>query len=146
MKTYFVVFAQDVPHYGLVEINATCDEQALAKARAYWKRVQRNTEPWPLTDPEYDSSVLARIVEITDEGGRQVAADTRLDTYLLTTAPTELSVKLIDNASQMHAALKEIIVHATTGLAGNMRMAHGELQRVITITRAALAPVEGGAP
>ena len=146
MKTYFVVFAQDVPHYGQVEIAATGDDDALAKARVHWARVQSEEEPWPLTDPEYGSGVLDRIVEITDEGGRQVAADTRLDTYLLTTAPTELSVKLIDNASQMHAALKEIIVHATTGLAGNMRMAHGELHHVITIARTALTPVEGGAP
>ena len=71
MKTYFVVFAQDVPHYGQVEIAATGDDDALAKARVHWARVQSEEEPWPLTDPEYGSGVLDRIVEITDEGGRQ---------------------------------------------------------------------------
>ena len=115
MKTYTVLFAQDVPHYGQVEIAATGDDDALAKARAYWKRVQRDKEPWPLYDAQHDSAILDRIVEIIDdETGRQVAADIRLDTYHLTIAPTELSVRLIKNATPMHAALEEIIRHATS--------------------------------
>jgi hypothetical protein len=141
MKTYTVLFAQDIPHYGLVEIAATGDEDALAKARAYWKRVQRNTEPWPLTDAQHDSAVLARIVDITDEADRQVAADIRLDTYHLTTAPTELSVKLIENAFPMHAALEKIIRHAASALAANKRGKHVKLERILSIARAALARV-----
>ena len=142
MKTYIALFAQDVPHYGQVEITATGDDDALAKARAYWKRVQRNKEPWPLTDAQYDGALLARIVEITDdETGRRVAADIRLDTYFLTTAPTELSVRLIKNASQMHDALKEIIGHARIGLAANEFEKHCKLERVLSIASTLLIRV-----
>lgn len=139
MKTYTVLFAQDVPHYGSVEINATGDVQALAKARIHWERVQRDEEPWPLTEAQHESAVLARIVEITDETGRQVAADVRLDTYLLSTAPTELSAKLIKNASQMHAVLIEIIGHANPGPARDEFGKHLKLERILSIARAVLA-------
>ena len=82
MKTYTVLYAQDVPHYGSVEICARNDEQAVAKARAYWKRLQRGKEPWPLYDAQHDSALLDRIVDITDtKSGRQIAADIGLDDY-----------------------------------------------------------------
>lgn len=140
MKTYTVLFAQDVPHYGQVEIAATGDDDALARARAYWKRVQRGKEPWPLYDAQHDSAILDRIVEIIDdESGRQVAADIRLDTYHLTIAPTELSVRLIKNATPMHAALEEIIRHATSGLAANERGKHRMLDEILSIARAVAA-------
>jgi hypothetical protein len=146
MKTYSILFAQDVPHFGLVEINAAGDDDALAKARAYWKRVQRNKLPWPLTEAQHDSAVLDRIVEIIDdETGRQVAADIRLDTYHLTIAPTELNVKLIENASPMHDALKEIIRHANPGLAADEFGKHLKRERILSIARTILVRVTGGA-
>jgi hypothetical protein len=141
MNIYTVLFAQDVPYYGQVEITANSDQTALAKARAYWERVQRDEEPWPLTEAQHDSAVLDRIVEITDETGRQTAADIRLDTYHLTIAPTELSVKLIENAAQMHAALKEIIGHARIGLAANEFEKHCKLERVLSIASTLLVRV-----
>ncbi len=145
MKTYTVLFAQDVPHYGQVEITATGDEEALAKARLYWKRVQGDKEPWPLYDAQHDTAILDRIVEINDETGRQIAADIRLDTYHLTIAPTELNVKLIENASPMHKALEKIIRHATIGLAVNDRGKQVRLDQILSIARGVLAPVTGGA-
>jgi len=146
MKTYTVLFAQDVPHYGQVEINATGDKDALAKARLYWKRVQSDKEPWPLNEAQHESAVLDRIVEITDdETGRQVAADIRLDTYHLTIAPTELSVRLIKNATPMHAALEKIIRHATLGLAANEPGKQVRLDQILSIARAVLALPTGGA-
>jgi hypothetical protein len=147
MKTYTVLFAHDVPHYGSVEIDATGDVEALAEARAHWERVQRDRdeEPWPLTEAQHDSAVLARIVEITDETGRQVAADVRLDTYLLSVAPTDLSVKQIENASPMYAALIEIIRHATAGLAADEFEKHLKFERVLSIARAVVARTIGGA-
>ena len=145
MRTYTVLFAQDVPHYGSVEINATGDVEAIAKARGYWERVERDEEPWPLYEAQHDSAVLARIVEITDKTGRQVAADIRLDTYLLSIAPTDLSAKLIENAPQMHAALLEIIRHATSGLAGDHFEKHLKLERVRSLARTLLIRVIGGA-
>ena len=148
MKTYTVLFARDVPHYGSVEVNATGDVDALAKAKVHWKRVQRDRdeEPWPFTEAQHDSAVLARIVEIIDETGRQVAADIRLDTYLLSVAPTDLSVKQIENASPMYAALIEIVRHATAGLAADEFEKHLKLERVSSIARSVLIRVIGGAP
>jgi hypothetical protein len=145
MKTYTVLFAQDVPHFGSVEIAATGDEDALAKTRVHWERAQRGEEPWPLTEAQHDSAVLARIVEIIDETGRQVAADIRLDTYLLSVAPTDLCVKLIENASRMHAALEVIIRHATLGLTANELGKQVNLDRIISIARVAIGGVAGGA-
>jgi hypothetical protein len=145
MKTYTVLFAHEVPYYGSVEISATDDADALAKARVYWKRAQRDKEPWPLNEPDYDCTVLDRIVEMTDETGRQVAEDIRLDKYFLTTAPTDLSVKLIENASPMHAALEKIVRHATSGLAFSERGKQVKLERVQSIARAILSRVTGGA-
>lgn len=145
MKTYTVLFAQDVPHYGQVEITATGDDDALAKARAHWDRVQRGEEPWPLTEAQYDNAVLDRIVEITDESYRQTAADIRLDTYVLTIAPTELSASLIRNATPMHAALEEIIGHATSAIAADERGKQVNLAQVLSIARAVLALAKGGA-
>jgi hypothetical protein len=146
MKTYTVLFAQDVPHYGSVEITATGDVEALAKAMVHWERVQRDEEPWPLNEAQHESAVLDRIVEITDdETGRQVAADIRLDTFLLTVAPTDLSVSLIKNATPMHGALEKIIRHATLGLAANELGKQLKLDQILSIARAVLARVEGGA-
>jgi hypothetical protein len=147
MKTYTVLFAHDVPHYGSVEVNATGDVDALAKAKVHWERVQRDRdeEPWPFTEAQHDSAVLARIVEIIDETGRQVAADIRLDTYLLSVAPTDLCVKLIENASRMHAALEVIIRHATLGLTANELGKQVNLDRIISIARVAIGGVAGGA-
>jgi hypothetical protein len=145
MKTYTALFAQDVPHYGLVEITATGDEDALAKAHTHWERAQRGEEPWPLDEAQHDSAVLDRIVEINDETGRQVAADVRLDTYFLTIAPTNLSAKLIENASPMHAVLEKIIRLATLGLAANELGKQLNLDEILSIARAVLARATGGA-
>jgi hypothetical protein len=146
MKTYTVLFAHDVPHYGSVEVNATGDVDALAKAKVHWERVQRDEEPWPFTEAQHDSAVLARIVEITDEAGRQVVVDLRLDTYLLSVAPTDLSAKLIENASHMHSALKEIIGRANSGLNEDEFEKHLTLERVLSIARTVLICILGGAP
>jgi len=79
MRTYTVLFAQDIPHYGLVEIEADNDEAIVANAKAYWQSVESDDEPWPLTEPDHDSPILTRIVQITDDQGREVATDISLD-------------------------------------------------------------------
>jgi predicted metal-binding protein len=84
MKTYTVIFAQDVPHYGLVEIAARNDKDAIVKAKAHWRSIESGKKPWPLTEPDYDSAILARIVQITHDDGTEVAADIALDNYRLT--------------------------------------------------------------
>lgn len=61
MKTYTVLFAEDVPHYGTVEIQAESDDAALEAAKAY--DISEVT-----LDPEWENSVSKRIVFIDDPG------------------------------------------------------------------------------
>ena len=111
MKTYTVTFAQDVPYYGSVEIEAENDAEALARAEAYWQDVTRDEKPWPLDQPEYQSAILSRIVHISDDADREVACDVRLDNYVLEFAPNELDAKIFDNAKLIFAALELIAAH-----------------------------------
>lgn len=41
MPKFEVIFAQDVPHYGVVEIQARNRKSAIAKAKHHWRLVQR---------------------------------------------------------------------------------------------------------
>src|SRR5207248_1410216 len=68
MKTYTVLFAQDIPHYGTVDIEAENDDHAIEAARIYWRDVEND----PVSDPDWNSSVCKRIVEIADESGKAV--------------------------------------------------------------------------
>jgi hypothetical protein len=79
MKTYTILFAQDIPHYGSVEIEAENDEAIIFKAKVYWRSVESGDEPWPLTEPDHDSAILTRIVQITDDHGSEVTTDISLD-------------------------------------------------------------------
>jgi hypothetical protein len=85
MKTYTVIFAQDIPHYGSVDIEAENDDHAIEAARIYWRDVEND----PVNDPDWNSCVSRRIVEITDESGKAIANDVRLDSYLLERATDE---------------------------------------------------------
>lgn len=79
MPKYEVLFAQDIPHYGLVEIEAENDEAIIPKAKAYWRLIDSGDERWPLTEPDHESPILTRIVQITDDQGSEVATDISLD-------------------------------------------------------------------
>ena len=85
MNTYTVIFAQDIPHYGSVDIEAEGDDHAIEAARIYWRDVEHD----PVNDPDWNSSVSRRIVEITDESGKSIANDVRLDSYSLERATDE---------------------------------------------------------
>lgn len=76
MKTYSVLFAEDVPHYGSVEIEAENDAGALEAARGY--DLSEVT-----TDPEWENSVCKRIVHIEDAEGNTIFHDVPLDNYAL---------------------------------------------------------------
>ena len=76
MKTYTVFFAEDVPCYGTVEIEAENDAAALDAAKAY-----DLTEV--TTDPEWENSVSKRIVHIEDAEGNTLFHDVPLDGYTL---------------------------------------------------------------
>jgi hypothetical protein len=79
MKTYTVLYAEDVPHYGTAEIEAENDAEAIAKASAISDEDLGSTA----NDPEFCSSVCKRIVHIQDADGNDVAHDLALDAYTL---------------------------------------------------------------
>jgi hypothetical protein len=76
MKTYTVLFAEDVPHYGTAEIEAENDAAALDAAKAY--DLSEVT-----TDPEWENSVCKRIVYIEDVEGNTMFHDVPLDNHFL---------------------------------------------------------------
>lgn len=79
MKTYSVLYAEDVLYYGTVEIEAENDAQAIAKATA----VTNNDFADTVFDPDYDNGVCKRIVHIEDPDGKYIAEDVDLDDYTL---------------------------------------------------------------
>jgi len=111
MKTYTILFAQDIPHYGFVEIEAKSDADALRRAKKYWRDVRIGAEPWPLEDAQYDSAVSARIVLIYDEADqrREIAHDVRLDEYTLMRARTARDQRTLDNARGIYNVLQSVM-------------------------------------
>ena len=110
MRTYTILFAQDIPHYGSVEIEAKNDADALRRAKKYWRDVKIGAETWPLNDAQYDSAVSARIVLIYDEAGeREMAHDVRLDDYILVQARTARDERTLDNAKAIFEALESVM-------------------------------------
>ena len=80
MKTFTVHLAQDVPHYGSIEIEAESAQQALDKLRA---RDLEEILDEAVYDPAWENYVCPRIVSINDESGNYFFEDTPLgDTFL----------------------------------------------------------------
>jgi len=78
MKTYTVLYASDIPHYATFEVEAGSPEEAIAAARA-----RINAGEVLLEDPDWDGSILDRIIQIEDDAGNSVANDIPLDDYRL---------------------------------------------------------------
>jgi hypothetical protein len=98
-KTYTVICAQNVPHYGSVEIDAIDDTEALAAAKAY-------DLSDVACDPDWKNSTCKRIVTIEDEAGNVVAEDVALDNWFLYHAP--IDTVLCEAAPGFLAALRTI--------------------------------------
>jgi hypothetical protein len=98
MKTYSVLFAEDVPHYGAVEIKARNPAAALKAAKAY--DLSQVT-----TDPVWDNSVSKRIVYIEDADGNMLHCDVPLDDYHLRHGG-EAERRLCDAAAEMLRVLE----------------------------------------
>ncbi len=79
MKKYEILYAQDVPHYGTVELEAENDAAIVEAAKAYWNA----TDLDPVDDPDWNNPVCKRIVVIRDEAGNEIANDVRCDDYNL---------------------------------------------------------------
>lgn len=98
MKTYTILFAEDVPHYGFAEIEAEDDAAALEAAKTY--------DLAEVTiDPEWENSVCKRIVHIEDPAGNTIAYDEPLDDYSLR-AGGDNDRLLCDAAAEMLEALE----------------------------------------
>jgi hypothetical protein len=98
MKTYSILFAEDVPHYGVVELEAKDDAAALEAAKAYDLSEVTN-------DPEWENSVCRRIVHIEDPQGNTVSYDVPLDDYFLRHGG-EKERLLCDAAAEMRDVLE----------------------------------------
>lgn len=98
MKTYSVLFAKDVPHYGCATIEAEDDAAALEAAKAYDHSEVTN-------DPEWENSVCERIVYIEDQDGKTIFHDVPLDNYDLRYGG-DTERRLCDAAGDMLEALQ----------------------------------------
>jgi hypothetical protein len=135
LKTYSVLFAEDVPHYGFAEIEAEDDAAALDAAKAY--DLSEVT-----VDPEWENSVSKRIVHIEDPAGNTVAYDVPLDDYSLRSGG-EKERRLCDAAPEMLKAL-ELCEEVLSDLA---RLDDGTPSiSALHMTRDAIAKATGGAP
>jgi hypothetical protein len=135
MKTYTVLYAEDVPHYAFGEIEARSPKAALAKAR------KMNTDTFTAFEPDWDSSVCRRIVFIEDPAG-VIAEDIALDQYHLRNGG-DPDRRLCDAAPDMLAALEAQEMAANT-----IRKPHAA--RAISTTPATyakpLSPSQGAWP
>ena len=99
MKTYSLLYAEDVPHYGTNEIIAATDDEAIAIAK---------TGPFDYADdPDWNNTLCKRIVHIEGPEGRIIAADVPLDAYTLIHG--EDKRQLAESAPQLAQALGEAI-------------------------------------
>lgn len=102
MKTYKVLFAEDVPHYCIVDIKAANDQEAIAAAR----ELDRDDL---VMEPEWSNSFCHRIVEIQDGTGQTIAENIPLDHCFVRYggAPER---RLCDAAPKLLRALKSILI------------------------------------
>jgi hypothetical protein len=101
MKTYNVLYALEVPHFGSIEIEAESDEAALALAMA------RTDIRDIATDADHDDPVLARIVHIEDGSGTDVYRDIPLDDFRLISGDDRIALN--DAAADLLLGLKQAI-------------------------------------
>jgi hypothetical protein len=99
MKTYTVLYAEDVPHYGQAEIEATDDDAAIEAARKVYAEGSLD-----LYDPDWDNTICKRIVHIEDQDGEIIAEDIAIDSYYLSHG--EPQRRLCEAAATMLEALE----------------------------------------
>lgn len=100
MKTYSVLFAEDVPHYATAEIKAASDADVLAAAAdADFDEL--------FLEPAWENACCRRIVHIADESGKILAADVALDNWFVRYGG-EPDRRLCDAAPELLAALKSV--------------------------------------
>ena len=103
MKTYTVLYAEDVPHYGFHDIEAENDQAAIEAAITLHKRGEVS-----LPEAHWDSTVCARIVHIEDPDGNIIVDDKPLDDYFIR-GGGQADRLLCDTAEDMLAVLEYAI-------------------------------------
>ena len=73
MKTYNVLYAEDVPHYAFGQVEARNDRSAVAKAR------KMDTDSFQQYEPDWDHAHCRRIVYVEGPDGDNIAEDIQLD-------------------------------------------------------------------
>jgi hypothetical protein len=102
MPKFNFLIGHDVPHYGYVEIVASDPEHALETLKA--KPLHEILDN-AVTDPAWDSSICARIVNMQDEEGESFFEDTALDnTYAEWSAVTDLTSALREAEAYLSGA------------------------------------------
>lgn len=110
MRTYTVLYAEDVPHYGTREFDAADDTLAIERARAIAPDALSNYT----NDPDHNDTLCRRIVHI--EGPEGIIAE---DIYL---GPND---SLRDRAPDLAQALDEAI-NALKRIADTAHYENGE--------------------
>lgn len=100
MKSYDVLFAFEVPHYGPVTVEAITDSEAIGAACAYGERVAAGDALEPAYDPARDGQVCERIVSLRDPDGNLIATNTALDSSFLRRGG-DAERRLCDAASEL---------------------------------------------
>lgn len=100
MKTYSVLFALEIPHYGTIEVEAADDAAALAAAKLLDASDYAD-------DPHWDDPICRRIVHIEDPDGKLIAGDIALDEFFLRRGG-EAASRLCDAAPALKEALESI--------------------------------------
>jgi len=77
LKSYSVLYAEDIPHYGSVDIEARDDAEALRLALSF------DSDKVSYYEGCWDGAACKRIVSINDAAGRTIAQDIPLDDYRL---------------------------------------------------------------
>ncbi len=98
MKTYTLLYAEDVPHYAHGEVEARGPKDANARAR------KLDTESLTAYEPDWSGAVCRRIVSIEDPDDDVIAEAIPLDDFVLHNADAGMRLKL-DAAEAMFDAL-----------------------------------------
>lgn len=103
MKTYDVLYAEDVPHYGNVLIEAECDDEAVRIAKEF-------NHDEVVSEPEWSNAVSKRVVSIQNSNGDTIAEDISLDDTFLRTGGKADRLRC-DAAEDLFQSLSDILAH-----------------------------------
>jgi|CZKX01.1.fsa_nt_gi hypothetical protein len=146
MKTYTILYAEDVPHYGTREIEAADDHAAVEVAKN-----AHADGSLDLYDPDWNNTVCKRIVTITDGRGDVVAEDISLDSYRLEYG-TDEEHAISENAKNLLDTLEFVAGHALMARTNygpdaeqSVRNRNSSLEELERRSRAAIAKARGQA-